>query len=403
MLPQGKTEASAPTEDANEVILIGQAVVNEHVVTGGHRVEVTTYHQEVVGMVNDQSFHSITSQFTEISEDLSSYSSSKEILDQDTHDQDAHDQDTHDQDTHDQDTHDQDTHDQDTHDQDAHDQGTHDQDTHDQGTNDQDKEVDDQKSVDPVSTQDVVSSQDDKVIADQGIVKSVVSTSPEIVKSQEAVLIADQKVTGQDFDNVVDHKKEFNEAVHQEVVNSQRGDETAASQIKEVVIDHNEAIIDQDEAIIDQEVTELVTTEGMDNIQEAREDVNDQDIDVLVNDNQAPATDQSDVLSKINQPAPFLPTIDMSQGPVSPDIVDTPHHSKSLLEQDDIWQSSFILTQPSCLKCPSELRSLWREPLMDSKVTTQPLQHYMLSVNSDQVSRHDVILHHRDYSVVGVE
>lgn len=240
---------------------------------------------------------------------------------------------------------------------------------HDQNISD----VDDQKGSELVGTQEVIdesrSSQNANVLADQGIVEVVNSASQvvsKIVGSQDSDVV-DQQATDQDINKMVDNQAEV---IDQEVINSESVSE---AQIKEVVND--------------QEVTELVTSEGDQtiNIQTTSEVI---DSDLMVNNSQTSITDQSDVLanSQINQSVPFLPTVDASQDSPSHDVVDTPHHSKSTLEQDDIWQSSFILTQPSCVNCPSELRLLWREPLMNSKVSTQPLLHYTSSLNTDQVT-----------------
>lgn len=243
----------------------------------------------------------------------------------------------------------------------------------------------DQASMEPVSTQeiiDLVADQDVNVSTDQGVTEltsNVSQGTDEIVNTVGDDTIVDQPATGQDSDKPVDNQEQL---VDQEVFDDQRVDETVTSQIKE--------------AVNDQEVTDLITTEGINNIQTTGEEIDSQNM--IATNAQPPVTDQpgSTDHSQINQsPAP-LPSVHILQDPASPDLVDTPYHNRSILEQQDIWQSSFILTQPSCINCPSELRSLWREPVMNSKVITQPLQHYTSSLNSDQVScSDDVILHHR--------
>ena len=245
----------------------------------------------------------------------------------------------------------------------------------------------DQKSAEPVSDQEIIdsiTSQNVKVIADQpattliSIANQVVN---EVVSSQNGNVVVDQQATDQDTNKVVDDQEDVNEAVDQEVIVSQGVVEPVTNQVKEV--------------ISDQEVTELVNNQ---------ENIDNQD---LVNTDQSSVTSQSVMVgsSQISQP-PSLP-MNIPQDPASHDVVDTPHHSKSILEQDDIWQSSFIITQPSCINCPSELRSLWREPMVENKVSTQPLQHYTLSLNSDQVICCDVILHHQHncnvYTYVGIK
>ena len=246
------------------------------------------------------------------------------------------------------------------------------------------KEVGDQASMEPVSTQEIIGSvtnQDVNVSTDQGVTELTGNVSQgvdEIVSTIGDDTIVDQAATGQDTDKTVDIQEQL---INQEIFDDQRADETVTSQIKE--------------AVSDQEVTDLITTEGINNVQTTGEEIDNQNI--IATNAQPPVTDQSGSMddSHINQSPALLPSVHILQDPASPDLVDTPHHSRGMLEQEDIWQASFILTQPSCINCPSELRSLWREPVMDSKVSTQPLQHYTSSLNSDQVScNDDVILHH---------
>ena len=319
-------------------MLTGQVIVSEPLVTGGHKAEgITLHHQETAELIDNQGICSvIVSQVTGNTE----VASSKEVYDQDVMSSDK-------------------------------DVVSGDQDMV-SGDQDVTETVDDQNSAEPVSDQEIIdsiTSQNVKVVADQSdqeatsIASQVVN---EVVSGQDGDVV-DQQATDQDMDKIVDNQEDVNKAVDQEVVNSQGVVEAVTDQVKEMVND--------------QEVTELVNTQE-----------DSQDPNLLVNIDQNSVTNQSDVvgISQINQP-PSLP-LDIPQDLVSHDVVDTPHHSKSSLEQDDdIWQSSFIITQPSCINCPSELRSLWREPTIQNKVSTQPLQHYTLSLNSDQVICCDVI------------
>lgn len=317
LLPQ-QQQASSSARDMNEVMLTGQPIVSQPLVTtGDQKVEgVTTYPQETVDTIDDQDVSGI----------------GKEIYDQETI-----------------------------------------------------VDVDNQNISEPVGTQGVtepVNIQDVDVIADQDVTKVINSANQgvdEVVNIQSSDVIAEQQTTGK----VVDNQEEINKAINEEVINSQRVDEAVASQIKEV--------------INDQEVTELITSEGVNKPVSVQGPSKDIDSQQLVNNDQAPKTDQSGVLdsSQADQSAVLLPVIDIPQDSASHELVGTLHHSKSLQEQEDIWQSSFMLTQPSCIKCPGELRSLWREP-SGSKASTQPLQHYTSSLNLDQVS-YDVIITSSQY------
>ena len=299
-------DVSSSTQDMNEVMLTGQAVVNQSSASGDGQRVVTTCHQETVDVINDQGVHVIH-------------------------------------------------------------KGTYDQVTV--------VDIDDQKSFEPVTTQEVtesINTQDGKLI-DQDVTDLISSASQGIddaINDQDSNMVADQQTAIQ----IVDNQGDMNVTVNQELaVDSQRVDQTVTGQ-----------------AVIDQEVTELVSNEGVDesvNIQRISADIDNQQPQALVNDSQTHEINQSGILdNQVDQPAVLLPTMGIPQDSASHDLVNTPQRSKSLLEQTDIWQSSFVLTQPSCIKCPGELRSLWREPVMDNKASTQPLQHYVLSSNSDQVS-----------------
>ena len=230
------------------------------------------------------------------------------------------------------------------------------------------KAVDDQKGIELQETIDSISDHNVWQVDDQGV---TTLTSSEVVSKTEPddSVIIDQQATGQDIDELDRDQEAINKANNQEVVDSQDTPEPIISTIEE--------------AVYDQEIIDLVS------VQVTNEEADNQEPNLLVNIDQ-------DVVnsSEINQTVTLPSPMDIPQDSASHDIVDTPHHSKSSLEQWDIWQNSFILTQPSCMNCSSELQSLWREPTLENKVSTQPLQHYTLSVKSDQVSSHDVILHH---------
>ena len=341
-MPQAKLNASSSTQDGDEVTLTGQVIVSQPLVTDGHKVEgVISHHQETAEVINSQDLSNVI-----VSQVTGEVVPNQEIYDQDvvSSDQDV---------------------------------VSSDQDV---VPVDQDvtEVVNDQTSAEPVSDHEVIdsiTSQNIKVIADQpdqeattliSIANQVVN---EVVSGQDGDVFIDQatdQATDQDIDKVNDHQEDINKPVDQEVVNSQRVVEAVTSQVKEVVNN--------------QEVTELVDAQ-----------VDSQEPNLLVNADQSSVTNQSGVVdsNQTIQP-PSLP-LNIPQDLASHDVIDTPHHSKSSLEQDDIWQRSFIITQPSCMNCPSELRSLWREPMVEYKVATQPLLHY---ANSDQVSCCDVILHH---------
>ena len=321
-------------------MLTGQAIVCQPLIADGHKVEgVILHHQETVEVINSQGFSNVTvSQVTGTTE----VAPSQEIYDQDVV----------------------------SIDQNVMSGGQ------DVVSGDQDvtEAVNDQNSPEPVSDQviiDSITSENVEVVADQPdqeattLISSANQVADEVVSGP---VIVDQQVTVQDIDKMNDHQEDINKAVGQEIVNSQGVNEAITSQIIEVVNN--------------QDVTELVNTQE-----------HSQEPNLLVNADQSSIPNQSGVVNS-NQ-LPSLP-ISIPQDFASHDVVDTPHHSKTLLEQDDIWQNSFILTQPSCMNCPSELRSLWREPMVEYKVATQPLLHY---TNSDQVICCDVILHHHNHSV----
>ena len=249
--------------------------------------------------------------------------------------------------------------------------------------------VDDQANMEPVRTQEIsdsVTHQDVKVTADQGVTEltdhdSASQGVDETVNITGDNVSVDQPTTGQDTDKVVGNQEQFidQEVFDDQKVDDQKVDETITSQIKG--------------AVNDQEVKDQITTEVINNIQ-GTDEIDNQNM-LTNNTPPPPVTDQSGSIdiSQISQSPAFLPSVPILQDPASPDLVDTPHYSKGMLEQGtDIWQSSFILTQPSCIDCPSELRSLWREPVMDNKIYTVPLQHYSLSSNSDQVSYNDDVI-----------
>lgn len=342
-MPQGSFNVSSSAQDGDEVTLTGQAIVSQPLVTDGHKVEgVVLHHQESVEVINSQGFSSvIVSQVTGTIE----VAPIKEINNPEVISSDQNvvsvDQDVV-----------------------SVDQGV--------VSVDQDvtEAVNEQNSAGPVSDHEVVdsiTSQNIKMVADQPdqeattLITIANQVVDEVVSSQDGDVVVDQQASVQNIDKMIDNQ----EVVDQEVVNSQGVDETVTGQVKEVVNN--------------QEVTELVN---------AQED--SQEPNVLVNIDQGSVTNQSGVVNS-NQ-SPSLP-INIPQDLASLDVVDTPHHSKSSLEQDDVWQNSFIITQPSCMNCPSELQSLWREPLVEYKVATQPLLHY---TNSDQVICCDVILHNYD-------
>jgi len=439
---------SSSTQDVNEVMLTGQAVMSEPLTSDGHKVEgVAMSHQETVEVINSQGVSSFSSQVSEVitsqelindQEVINNQSFSSQVSEVITSQESINDQEVINNQSFSSFTsqvsevvtsHEL-INDQEVINSQMHmvnvvttqkvvsDQGSGEQSfsqiiysketTEEVSSEDVsgeilDQEIDNQKVTEP-STQEVietVNNQDDKAMADQEVTKLVNSTGQqfdEVIKSQDGDVVAEQ-TTGQEISKVNNNE----EGIDHEVVNSQGVNETATTQVKEVVDDQAD----------DQEVTKLASNErinrmvndqGIGNLtsQDANSTVNIQgtgeelDTQLVFIDNQAFETDQSAMLanSQLDQSAVVLPPIDISQDTASHDIVDTPHHSKSLLEQHDIWHSSFVLTQPSCMKCPTELRSLWREPVMENKVSTQPLQHYTLSVNSDQVSCDVILCHH---------
>ena len=222
--------------------------------------------------------------------------------------------------------------------------------------------VDDQKSTEPLETIYSVSDRNIRLVDDQGV---TTLTSSEVVSKtnsdQDDSVIVDQQTTGQDIDKLGHNQEAINEAFNQEVVSSQDAPEPITCGVEE--------------AVNNQEAVDLVS------VQVISEETDNQEPNMLVNIDQDVVNN-----SEINQTVTLPPSRDIPQDSASHDIMDMPHHSKSSLEQWDIWQNSFILTQPSCMNCSSELRSLWNEPTLETKLPTQPLQYHTLSVNSDQVS-----------------
>ena len=227
--------------------------------------------------------------------------------------------------------------------------------------------VDDQKSTKPLETIDSVSDQNVRFVDDLGV---TTLTNSEVVSKtdsdQDDCVIVDQQTASQDIDKLGHDQEAIDEAFNQEVVGSQDAPEPVTCGVEE--------------AVNDQEVVDLVS------VQVINEETDNQEPNLLVNIDQDVVNN-----SESNQTVTLPPLMDIPQDSASHDIMNTPHHNKSSLEQWDIWQNSFILTQPSCMNCSSELRSLWSEPTLETKLPTQPLQYHTLSVNSDQVSYHDVL------------